>query len=91
MITLYVNAYSKGGREITRAFTYATEAAAHAKDVLADTDIASVATWRYQASGTFKDALLAVMGAATAPKDAWAEQRLLQVVTARSGTITRRA
>jgi hypothetical protein len=90
MITLFINTYTKGGREVTRAFTYATEATSHAQEILADTDVASVSTWRYQASGTFKDALLIVMGAATAPKEAWAEQRSLQCVTTRKGTTTRR-
>lgn len=90
MITLYVNCYAKGGREVTCAFSYATEATEHARSILADESIASVATWRYQSTGTFKDALLAVMSAVSAPKDVWAEDRLLQCVTTRRGTITRR-
>lgn len=90
MLTLYVNTYVKGGREVTRAFSYSTEAAEHVRDILDDPDVASVSTWRYQASGTFKDALIAVMGATSAPKDAWASERLLQFVTTRKGTITRR-
>jgi hypothetical protein len=91
--TLYVTAYTKGGREVTRAHNNCGGvggAVNYAVDMLADPEIPSVTIWRYRSDAHLKECLMRVMDATSAPKEAWADTREIVQIVARKSTRTKR-
>lgn len=91
--TLFIAAFTKNGREVTRSFTHhggVNGAVAYAVDMLADPEIPCVVVWRYKADCHLGECLKRVMDATSAPKEAWADTREIVQLVARKATRTRR-